>query len=150
MAASLLKTLAFFLLIDDTCWTLSHSEVRKALRRFGSPCEQHETREGVRGFAIGGKIDTHGTRGFRAKSGGGVDQEDLFLGDVGHEEGGMFRGMKGTSFGFDMPEDFEEVPFHLNGDRRKVRHWSVTNGGKTNEVDMLLFVGDDGIGGNLL
>ena len=111
---------------------------------------EHEAAESVFGFAVGGQTDIEGlgTRGTDCS--GGVDQIDLLLGDVGHEDGRILVSVFAAEIAGTIPRDGQVLASSGNGDIRHVRSSGIADAVEVGQVDVLCIVGDDGVGSELL
>ena len=112
--------------------------------------EHHEAAEGVASFAIGGQGDIEGGLAGCAERNAGVDQKDLFLGDVGHEYRRVFVGVGGADVACAVPRNGQVFASCRQQHVGQVSRRRIAEGVDVGEVDALGVVVDDGHGGDLL
>ena len=98
---------------------------------------EHEAREGVFGFAVGGQTDIEGLGAIRADGGGGRHQIDLLLGDVGHEDDGVLLAVLSTEGVGTVPRDGQVLACGGDGDLWQVVSRRVAEGVDVAQVDAL-------------
>ena len=112
--------------------------------------EHHVAAEGVAFLAVGGQADIEGHFTRAAEGSGGVDQEDLLLGDVGHEYRRVFIGSFGTVGRVAIPRDGQVFACGGDADFRQLSRRGVAEGVDVAQVDALGVAIDGGDSGELL
>lgn len=133
-----------------TSGTLSDGHSAEAHEVNLGACSEHEGAEVIGGFSVGGQTDIKGGLAGGTDCSGGVDQIDLFLGDVGHEDGRILVSVLSTEVAGTIPRDGQVFASCGDGDIRQLCSGSVADAVEVGQVDMLCIVSDDGVGSELL
>ena len=130
--------------------TLGDAHRTEAHKRDFGAGEHHVAAEGVAFLAVGGQADIERHFTSVAEGSGGVDQEDLLLGDVGHEYRRVFVGSFGTVDRVAIPRDGQVLACGGDADFRQLSRRGVAEGIDVAQVDALDVAIDGGDSGELL